>query len=648
MCGIVGIVRGPGAPTFSIDDVRRMADAIVHRGPDDAGFHEDAHAILGMRRLSIIDIAGGHQPIANEDESLHVVCNGEIYNFTELRPALERAGHRFRTHSDVEVLLHLYEQYGPGFVEHAGGMFGFALWDSRRKRLTLGRDRLGQKPVYYFDGGHYLAFASEIKALLALPQVRARVDSKALAEYLRLGHCAAPNTIFAGVRKLPPASVLVWQPDGWRIERYWSLPSHVREDLSAGQWVESIRAELARAVSEHMVSDVPIGAFLSGGLDSSAVVALMSRATQVPISTYAIGYAGDRTAAYYNELGFARQVARRFGTNHHEILVRPDVATLLPKLIWHLEEPVSDSAIITTYLVSQLAARTVKVILSGVGGDELFAGYRRYLGDYYARRYQRMPGWLRQRVLEPLAQALPSGRQDRVRDLARYARRFIESSGLPWDEQYQAYLEICSRIRVRELLARQDADADADADGFDRILQGESATDPLLRLMRVDVQAQLPEDLLLLTDKITMATSIECRAPFLDHRLAELAAQIPASLKLANGDLKHLLKRALQGVVPDEVLSRSKRGFGAPVGAWFKGQIRPLLDVLLARDVIERRGLLSWPAVQTAIAHHESSREDYSDLIMVLLNLEIWCRLFLDGRSHEDVSAELDAAKVAA
>jgi len=637
MCGIVGIARAPGAPVFTVGDVRRMADTIVHRGPDDEGFYQDDHVILGMRRLSIIDLAGGHQPIANEDETLHVVCNGEIYNFSELRPLLERAGHRFRTQSDVEVLLHLYEEDRQGFVAQTSGMFGFALWDAPRRRLTLARDRLGQKPVYYYAGSDFLAFASEIKALLTLPQVKAQVDREALAEYLRLGYCVAPNTIFAGIKKLPPAAKLIWQPSGWRVERYWNLPDTVRDELTAEQWVERIRDELSRSVAEHMVSDVPIGAFLSGGLDSSAIVGLMSRESGFPVNTYSIGYGGDKTAEYYNELSFARTVARQYGTNHHEILVRPDVTALLPKLMWHLEEPISDSAVITTYLVSQLAAQSVKVILSGVGGDELFGGYRRYLGDHYARRYQQLPRWLRQTVLRPLAEVLPSGRQNRVRDFARYAKRFIQASDLPWGDQYSLYLEICSRVRVRELLAG----SEAVPDGFDKIIAAEGSRDPLLRMMRVDAQAQLPEDLLLLTDKVTMATSIECRAPFLDHGLAQLAAQIPASSKLAGGELKHLLKRALVGVLPEEVLTRSKRGFGAPVGAWFKSQLRPLLQALLSRQPVEQRGLLSWPAVRAVLAAHDGNREDYSDLILVLLNLEIWCRVFLDNRTPDDVSAEL-------
>jgi asparagine synthase (glutamine-hydrolysing) len=614
-----------------------MADQITHRGPDDSGFFQDEHVLLGMRRLSIIDLAGGHQPIANEDETLRVVCNGEIYNFRNLRLLLESAGHHFRTQTDVEVLLHLYEQHGERFLDQVEGMFGFAMWDAPRRRLTLARDRLGQKPVYYFVGTGFLAFASEIKALLALPQVKVQVDRDALAEYLRLGYCVAPNTIFAGIKKLPPASRLIWQPSGWRVEKYWKLPETVREKLTTAQWVEQIREGLSRSVADHMVSDVPIGAFLSGGLDSSAIVGLMSRHSDLPVNTYSIGYAGGRTAKYYNELAYARQVANRYHTNHHEILVRPDVTALLPKIVWHLEEPISDSAGITTYLVSQLAAQSVKVILSGVGGDELFAGYRRYLGDHYAQRFHRLPRWVNRRVLRPLAELLPSGRQNRVLDFARYAKRFIQASDLSWGEQYSLYLEICSRARVQELFLN----GETVADGFDRIVAAETADDALLRLMRVDAQTQLAEDLLLLTDKVTMATSIECRAPFLDHGLAELAAQIPASSKLVGGELKYLLKRALVGVLPEDILARRKRGFGAPVGEWFKSELRPLLDVLLSRQSIERRGLLSWPAVRGVLAAHAANREDYSDLILVLLNLEIWCRLFMDNRVPHDVSEEL-------
>jgi asparagine synthase (glutamine-hydrolysing) len=641
MCGIVGIARGPDEAPVSVADVRRMADAIVHRGPDDEGFHADGNVVIGMRRLSIIDLAGGHQPISNEDGTVTVVCNGEIYNFRALRADLQARGHRFRTGSDVEVLVHLYEEYGDAFLEHVSGMYGLALWDARRRRLTLARDRLGQKPLYYRVTGRGIAFASEVKALLKAPGISAGLDRDALREHLAIGYCVAPRTIFEGVRKLPPATRLVWDASGIATDRYWQLPRQVRTDWSAEHWVEAVRTELRRAVADHMVSDVPIGAFLSGGIDSSAVVALMAEQSTLPVNTYSIGYGGSATSAYFNELEYAGQVARLFKTSHHEIVVAPDVARLLPKLLWHVEEPISDSAVATTFLVAELAAKSVKVILSGVGGDELFAGYRRYLGEHYQRRFRRLPGWVRQQVVQPLARALPSGRQNRVMDLARYARKFIQASDLSWQAQYRLYIEILARDQVAGLLVGGGPPEAGFLDGFDRVLADETSEDALLRLMRVDAQTQLPEDLLLLTDKITMATSIECRVPFLDDRLVELAAQAPAETKLGHGQLKQLLKQSLRGVLPDEILDRSKRGFGAPMGEWFKRDLRPLREALLNPAVVESRGYLSAPGVQAVLQAHDANREDYSDLLLVLMNLEIWCRLFLDQRSVEDVAGEL-------
>jgi asparagine synthase (glutamine-hydrolysing) len=614
-----------------------MASAIVHRGPDDEGFYAADEIVMGMRRLSIIDLAGGHQPIANEDETLWVVCNGEIYNYRELRAELLKAGHAFRTHSDVEVVLHLYEEYGDKFLDRISGMYAIALWDVRRKRLLLARDRMGQKPVYYSLAGSRLAFASEVKSLLAVSGVRAEIDAQAVRDYLALGYAVAPQTMFKGVRKLPPASVLIWENGVARVQTYWSAPDRVLAGVSEREWSERVRAELERAVRDHMVSDVPIGAFLSGGVDSSAVVALMARESKQPVNTYSIGYGGPGAASYYNELAFASIVAKRYGTNHREILVAPKVATLLPKLLWHVEEPISDSAIVTTYLVAELAAKSVKVILSGVGGDELFAGYRRYLGDSYTRRYQRLPSWLRNQFVRPLAEALPSGRSSRLMDLARYAKKFVRASELPWAQQYREFIEICSRERLASLLVS----GGVGADGFDRLSALESADDPLLRLMRIDAQTQLPEDLLLLTDKVTMATSIECRVPFLDHQLVELAAQIPADVKMRNGELKSLLKKSLTGLLPDEILYRSKRGFGAPMGAWLKTELAPLRRVLLGKSAIEARGLLSWSAVNELMNLHDDAREDYTDVLLVLMNLELWCRLFIDGRDAHDVGGEL-------
>jgi asparagine synthase (glutamine-hydrolysing) len=516
-------------------------------------------------------------------------------------------------------------------------MFAVALWDVPRRRLTLARDRIGIKPLYYAASGRRFAFASEAKALLKLDWVDRTIDQDAVREYLALGYAVAPRTMHRGIRKLPPGTMLVWQDGTVRIETFWRLPREARTDLSVGESVEIVRTELDRAVHSHMVADVPIGAFLSGGIDSSAVVALMSKYSDRPVNTYSIGYTGSAVAGYYNELSYAAQVAKRFATNHTEIPVEPHVATLLPKLLWHVEEPISDSAIITTYLVSELAAKSVKVILSGVGGDELFAGYRRYLGDHYGARYRKVPAWLRRGVLRPLARLLPAGRQNRMADLARYAKRFIEADELDWRAQYRRYLEICARDQVAALMTDQPA-----SDGFDRIASEQQASDPLLRLLGVDAETQLSEDLLLLTDKVTMSTSIECRVPFLDHRLVELAGAIPAAIKMRRGEPKFILRRALEGLLPREILERGKRGFGAPVGSWMKAELKPLRDELLSTRAVEARGLLSAAAVRAVAADHDASREDYSDLLLVLVNLEIWCRLFVDGQAAADVGLQLD------
>jgi len=638
VCGIVGVVQANTLRQFDIDDVGRMADAIFHRGPDDSGLFEDQNVILGMRRLSIIDLEGGHQPIHNEDRTVWVVNNGEIYNYQRLRRTLIDRGHRFETNSDTEVLVHLYEEHGDDFLAHLEGMFAIALWDTRRRKLIIARDRVGMKPVYYWANGACIAFASEIKSIISLPGFSASVDIDALAEYTGIGYAVAPKTVFEGVRKLPPAAVLVWQDNRFKIQQYWSPPIDVDNAVSAEDWTEQVRVELERAVKDHMVSDVPVGAFLSGGIDSSAIATLMTRSSDQDISTYSIGYKGGQVAKYYNELPYARTVADNLGTTHNEIEVQPDVARLLPKLIWHLEEPISDSAIMTTYLVSELASKSVKVILSGVGGDELFAGYNRYLGDHYNQHYQRMPRWCRRHLLSHVAKLLPSGRQNRAMDLARYAKRFIQAGEMSWQDRYRFFLAIAADDVVESLLKQGDSTVE---NGFAAAARSERSSDELLRLFRIDWQTQLAENLLLLTDKMSMAVSLECRVPFLDHRLVELASRIPAQHKLPNGRLKGLLKDALVGVLPDSIINRRKRGFGAPVGSWFKQELMPLRNHLLGRTVLEHRGLFDPATVVKICSDHDRGREDYTDLILVMMNLEIWSRMFLDGQSHEDVSGEL-------
>lgn len=637
MCGIHGVLSRRGAHLDGADLHRRMGDITRHRGPDDHGYFSDSRVLLGMRRLSIIDVDGGHQPIANEDESIRVVCNGEIYNFREIRSDLTERGHRFRTASDTEVIVHLYEEYGDDFVDHLDGMYGFALWDGRRSRLLIGRDRLGIKPVYYRLDNTQLIFASEAKAILQVPGVQAEFDPAGLSEYLSLGYVPDPLSIFRGIEKLPPASLLICESGGCRIHRYWQLPDEVDEAANEEAWADELLEKIESAVVSQMVSDVPLGAFLSGGIDSSAIVALMSKHSGQPIKTYSIGFSGSTGSAFYNELPYARKVADMFQTDHHEIIVQPDVAALLPELIWHLDEPIADSAFITTYLVAQFARQSVTVILSGVGGDELFGGYRRYQGEYYRQYYNRLPGWMRSKILAPIARRLPSDRHSPLLNLSRYARSFILANELSFEERYRSYIQVFSK---QEREAIQNDPVAVHPDAIQRAFSSADG-DALRRLSSVDLATQLPGDLLMLTDKMSMATSLECRVPLLDHRVVELAARMPSRFKIRGRELKYILKRALGGLLPDEILYRKKRGFGAPMGAWLKHELSPVLRTILSPEAIGRRGIFDWDAVSETINRHETNQADQTDHLMALLSFELWCRMYLDGQSPSDLAEQI-------
>lgn len=638
MCGIYGVLGLNGSAPDTAGLLHRMGIAIHHRGPDDEGSFAEGPMLLGMRRLSIIDVAGGHQPITGEDGNVVVVCNGEIYNFQALRTELEGRGHRFTTRSDTEVIVHGYEEWGDAILGRLEGMFGLAVWDRRRQRLLIARDPLGIKSLYYYRDSARFAFASEAKALLRVPGIEARIDTAALAQYLSVGYVAAPNALFAGMRKLPPGHRLVVEEGRVDIRAYWSLTPEVDESRTEKSWIDELRSEMERAVREQMVSDVPIGAFLSGGIDSSAVVAFMSRHADQPVRTYSIGFAGSSGAALYNELPHARAVAQAFGTAHREILVQPDVAALLPQLLWHMDEPVADAAFITTYLVSKFAREDVTVILSGVGGDELFGGYRRYLDEHYRRHYQRIPRLIRRGLIDPIARRLPSDRHHRLLNELRLAKAFVLADALPFEERYRRYMEVFGAEERAALLVGRSTDFD---DCIARAFAASGAKDPLRRLMDVDLATQMPEDLLMLTDKMSMAVSLECRVPLLDQRLVALAARMPGKLKVGGGDLKYAMKRALEGVLPESILKREKRGFGAPIGAWFRQELAPLVADLLSPDTVRRRGLLDPDAVSRTIADHEAQRADRTDHLLALVNLEIWARLYLDGASVEAVTADL-------
>jgi asparagine synthase (glutamine-hydrolysing) len=644
MCGIYGILTLSGPQQHDRATLSAMGNSIVHRGPDDDGAYTDAQLLLGMRRLSIIDVAGGHQPLTNEDGSVIVVCNGEIYNYRELRARLQSAGHTFATRSDTEVIAHLYEEKGDAFLDELEGMFGLALWDRTRRRLIVARDPLGIKPIYYRVTERDVMFASEAKAIMSVPGVTPRLDPGSLAQYLAFGYVSAPNSIFSGLRKIPPGTALIVEQGGITMRRYWQLPAQVDESIGEHEWAERVRAEMERAVREQMVSDVPIGAFLSGGVDSSAVVAFMSRHSSQPVKTYSIGFSGSSGAALYNELPYARQVATAFGTDHREILVQPDVASLLPQLLWHMDEPVADAAFITTYLVSKFAREDVTVILSGVGGDELFGGYTRYLDQHYRRMYQRIPRPIRRGLIDPIARRLPSDRHNRLLNKLRLAKAFLLADTLEFEGRYGAFMEVFTAAE-RHLLQRQSVEKFDDC--IMRAFADTSAQDPLRRLMDVDLATQMPEDLLMLTDKMSMAVSLECRVPLLDQRLVALAARIPGAIKMRNGELKHTMKRALEGILPPTILNREKRGFGAPIGAWFKDELSALVRDVLAVDVVQRRGLLDPEAVQRTIQEHNQQQVDRTDHLLALINLELWCRLYLDGASTAGLVDELRASVAA-
>ena len=638
MCGIYGEVALTPGHQPDREAVARSGAAMLHRGPDDNDLYVTDRVALGLRRLSIIDVSGGRQPLFNEDRSVAVVCNGEIYNFRELRAALTTAGHRFRTGSDAEVLVHLYEEHGDDFVTRLRGMFGFALWDERRKRLLLGRDRLGIKPVYYATTNGSVVFASESKALLRRPDIEARLDPAALEEYLALGYVPNPHSLFTGIRKLPPGHIAVIENGTVQERRYWQLTISPREGVSEQEWTHEIRGALAASVEAQMISDVPLGAFLSGGIDSTMIVHYMAAAALGPVRTYSIGYDESSGGAFYNELGYAQDIATRYGTEHKELLVRPEIIALLPGLIWHMDEPTGDSAVVTTSLVSQHAARDVKVVLSGVGGDELWGGYDRYMLPHYVGLIRRIPAWLRRMALGPLTQALPVDRHSRLLNMFRYLRTLTTLADVEKSARYHQLMQVFGRRQLGDLLARGHSGGD---DALLRLLARYPGEHELDRILLADTGTQLTDDLLLLSDKMSMAHSLESRVPLLDERLVDLAATVPAALRVRGRHTRYLLKRAMRGVIPDVTLDRRKRGFGPPMGGWLKRELEPVLGRLLSPAAVERRGLLRPALVTRLIDDHRANRADHTDQLFSLITLELWCRLFLDREPVDDLAAWL-------
>lgn len=639
MCGIYGILNYDREKQPAESILAAMGGVITHRGPDDFGHYQGQGIGLGMRRLSIIDVSGGHQPLSNEDETVWIVLNGEIYNFQSLREELESKGHHFRTRSDTEVIVHLYEEEGLDFLKRLRGMFGLALWDVKRERLILGRDRIGEKPLFIRREAGRLLFASEMKAILQVEDVPRRMNLTALEEYLALGYVPAPLSLIKGIEKLPPGHYLVAERGRTEIHEYWDVPFGRTDKHSEEEWIEQIRTKIRECVRMQLVSDVPLGAFLSGGMDSSTIVSVMAGLTGRPVKTYSIGYQGEHS--YYNELPYASVVAKAFGTDHHEIVVQPVVSELLPKLVWHLDEPIADSACLTTYLVSKLARESVTVILSGVGGDELFGGYRRYLGNSLIRYYSLLPGPVRRRWLPALLARIPQDRHSTWKDYARYAAAFVKSAELEPAARYMGYVTLFAPQVQQELLQHRTA---GDSDGSPLAAEALQASfarctdaDSLNRILYTDLKTSLPDDLLAMTDRMSMAASIECRAPLVDYELVELASHMPSSLKVRGFTMKYLMKKAVAPWLPREILERKKRGFGAPIGAWLRKDLQPMVAELLSEEQIRRRGLFHWPAIQRLISDHAAERSDHSDHLLALVMLELWCQIVLDGNTWESV-----------
>lgn len=632
MCGIAGFATvRPEIDKPGILD--RMTGAIRHRGPDDSGFYRGEHASLGHRRLSIVDLALGHQPLSNETGDVWIVFNGEVFNHADLRPELERAGHRYATRSDTETIVHAYEQYGPAAVERLRGMFAFAIWDAKRKTLFCARDRLGKKPLYYYWNGRLFAFASEIKALFAHPAITPRFNRRVLPEYLAFGYVSSEETLFSGIRKLMPGHHLSLRLDEIRAEpeihRYWEIPpfEQLPEDRgrSDESWIAECRSRIEEGVRTRLMSDVPLGMFLSGGVDSSTIAALIKRMVSGPVKTFAVGYREEQ----YSELKYARQVAETIGTEHYEVTLGMDeFFTELPKLIWHEDEPITWPSSVSLYFVSKLASEQVKVVLTGEGSDELFAGYERYRhylwNERWLKRYRAVPAFARRAIRSAINEwpFIPGDIRRKVGHT--FLGRGEEIESLYLDNFYSAFPE----AELSKLLKH---DGDSQYSGYLRHWNARPEASDLSRLLYADQRTYLVE-LLMKQDQMSMACSIESRVPFLDHPLVEFAARVPERLKLANGEGKYIVKKAAEGLVPHDILYRKKMGFPTPIRQWLRAEAaNGILEGLLERDGFVAEYLHPEP-VAKLMECHRGGTLDATDRLWRLLNLQIWGDLYFTGR----------------
>ena len=638
MCGIAGIV---GSTAGDAAAMQRMLDSLAHRGPDDEGTWCGREAHLGQRRLSIIDLEGGRQPIPNEDQSLWLVCNGEIYNYRELRAELLEAGHRFSTHSDSEVVVHLYEEHGLDCVDRLRGMFAFALWDEKRRRLFCARDRLGQKPLFWSCRDGEFAVASEIKALIARDPSLSDPDLETLDQYLALRVIASPRRMFRGIRKVPPGHRLTYSAaTGVQVERYWKPQYEPKWEGSDEELVDELEKRIIDCLRLHMVSDVPVGAFVSGGLDSTLVLSiLMEHVASGPIQTFSVGLPYKK----FDEAPYARMVAEKYGTQHIEKVVVPSLVDLLPKLVWHLDEP-SDPLSCCTYLIAEMAREHVKVVLGGDGGDELFGGYDRYYGNLYASRYAHVPSFIRKGLIGPLLSLLPDGnwyksKSHQIKWLHRLsflkgAERYASSLGyfyFPAAFRQELYGPEMARVLENadpECSIREPFD-DADAKEL------------LDRMLYADTQVRLPDHPVMILDRMTMAHGLEARAPFMDHELAEFCARLPVALKVRGRSLRRIQRMLCERYLPREVLERPKQGFSSAMPYLLADEYRLLFGFFLRDSELARDGLFRQSTLDRILRENESGAADHGNRLWLLLNSEVWYRMFVRGDSSEMLSSAL-------
>lgn len=634
MCGIAGKISFTDSSCVSESLLKRMNSILVHRGPDDEGIYvalprkrDDAIVGLAHRRLSIIDLSPtGHQPMCNEDHSIWIILNGEIYNFIELRDLLKKKGHIFRSRTDTEVIIHLYEDMGIECLHLLRGAFALALWDEKKQSLFLARDRIGKRPLYYHIKNGTLTFASEMKAILQDPQVLVEINQNSIVDYLTYGYIPTPQTIFANIYKLPPAHFMEFKKDGYKIQRYWSLDFSKKLYLKEAEYIERLMDVLGEATRIRLISDVPLGVFLSGGMDSSTVVYLMSKINPGSVKTFSIGF--DESP--YSELKYARIVANQFGTEHHEYIVRPEAIKLLPRLVWHYNEPYADSSALPSYYVAKMTRQKVKVALNGDGGDENFGGYERFMAARYAEFYRNIPSLIRDKILHPLIARLPSSKQ--FNDSRGKLKRFISVASKPYKERHYNWVSIFRDEEKNILFTDEYKKAfwrnsiDYLYSKFDNIY----ACDIAEHVMAVDIHTNLLDDLLVKMDIATMANSLESRSPFLDHKVLEFCAQMPGNLKIRRLTLKYILKKALRKILPEPILTRGKMGFGVPIDDWFRSELKEFTKELLLSNKSLNRGYFNKNSIKKILDEHFEYKANNGSKIWSLLNLELWHRIFID------------------